>query len=466
MNRLNKQVSNSNNIDSKKNLFALCLSSLTVCIGFGVIMPFFPLYADEILFEFSIFNIPIGIAFQIGVMTSAFMFMRFLLAPSFGGLSDSKGRKPIILVGMTVYAFLLVGYGFANDLLSLTLLRTLQGIASAAVWPVGEALIVDTSSKKTTGRNLGYYMLSMQAGMAAGPFIGAIFYSGLNTIADLTPVMIYRLTFISQGVMGIAATLIVAILVKDPNHSEEIPIVSYFGTAIKDMTSKAINSPKYLIQLFKTKTDYRGLNLYTIYIVAVINGFGNAMVFPIIALFLDDTYLLEPDVIALIIGVVGILALSGNPLGGFLSDKTNRKSVTWISGVLRGVTYLFIGVNWGLFAVIIMFATQRFLWSIFQPSFRAMQSDLVPQEVRGKEFGIVQAFFNLGSTIGPIIGGIVYDTFLGDQFNFWGISYYGVGITFALTGILSIIGSLFLLIFIKTKDHQVESKMSTFNIEN
>ncbi len=465
MNLLNKPVSNSNNIDSKKNLFALCLSSLTVCIGFGVIIPFFPLYADEILFEFSIFNIPVGIAFQIGVTTSAFMFMRFLLAPSFGSLSDSKGRKPIILVGMTVYAFLLVGYSFANDLLSLIFLRILQGMASAAVWPVGEALIVDTSSKETTGRNLGYYMLSMQAGMAAGPFIGAIFYSVLNAMADLTPIMVYRLTFISQGIMGIAATLIVALLVKDPNHSEEIPIISYFGTAIKDMTVKAINSPKYIIQLFKTKTDYRGLNLYTIYIVAVINGFGNAMVFPIIALFLDDTYLLEPDVIALIIGVVGILALSGNPFGGILSDKTDRKSVTWISGVLRGVTYLFIGVNWGLLAVIIMFATQRFLWSIFQPSFRAMQSDLVPQEVRGKEFGIVQAFFNLGSTIGPIIGGILYDAFLNVQYNIGGISYFGVGITFALTGILSIIGSIFLLLFINSKDLQIEPKIAIVDNE-
>ena len=109
-------------------------------------MPFFPLYADEILSEFVIFNATIGIALQIGILTSSFMFMRFLLAPAFGGLSDSSGRKPIILVGMTVYALLLVGYGLAYYLLSLLVLRTLQGLASAAVWPIGEALIVDTST--------------------------------------------------------------------------------------------------------------------------------------------------------------------------------------------------------------------------------------------------------------------------------------------------------------------------------
>lgn len=413
-------------------------------------MPFFPLYADEILSEFAIFNITIGIAFQIGLMTSAFMFMRFLLAPAFGDLSDSSGRKPIILVGMTIYAFLLVGYGLAYDFLSLLLLRTLQGLASAAVWPVGEALIVDTSTKEMTGRNLGYFMLSMQGGMASGPFIGAIFYSALNGIAKMSPELSYRLTFICQGIMGIVATFIVAILVKDPTHSEEIPLVSYFRSAIKEMTSKFFQSPKYLIQAFSTRNSYRNLNLYTIYFVAVINGFGNAMIFPIITLFLDDVYLLNPDYIALIIGIVGLLALSGNPLGGYMSDKTGRKSVTWISGVLRGMTYLFIGFNWGLLAVVLMFAIQRFLWSIYQPSFRAMQSDFVPQEVRGKEFGIVQSLFNLGSTIGPIVGGIIYDALIGVTYDIGGTIYYGVGASFALAGILSIIGSIFLLLFIKT----------------
>jgi DHA1 family multidrug resistance protein-like MFS transporter len=453
----------SESFNSKKNLFALCLSSFTVTLGFGVIMPFFPLYADEILSEFMIFNITIGIALQIGVLTSAFMFMRFLLAPAFGGLSDSSGRKPIILVGMTVYAFLIIGYGLAYDLLSLLVLRTLQGLASAAVWPIGEALIVDTSTQKTAGRNLGYYMMSMQGGMASGPFIGAMFYIALNGIGKLPPELAYRLTFISQGVMGIAAAFIVAILVKDPNHSDDIPILTYFSTAIREMSSKTLHSPKYLVQSFLTKNDYRDFNLYTIYIVAIINGFGNALIFPLITLFLDDIYLLEPDLIAIIIGIVGLLALSGNPLGGYLSDKVGRKSVTWVSGLLRGITYLFIGFNWGLLAVVIIFATQRFLWSIFQPSFRAMQSDFVPEEVRGKEFGTVQSLFNLGSTIGPIIGGAIYDAFLLVEFNIGDIIYYGVGFSFACAGIISVISSFFLLIFIKPKK-QEQTRKKTFSI--
>lgn len=438
------------------NLIALCLASFVVVTGFGVILPFFPLYASEMLFEFNFLGFPIGLAFQIGIMTSAFMFTRFLLAPAYGDLSDVSGRKPIILVGMSLYTFLLFGFGLAFDFLSLLTLRALQGIASAAVWPVGEALIVDTSTKSTTGRNLGYYIMSMQAGMAAGPFIGFIFYAGLNVIVGFPPILSYRLTFICQGVMGLLATVIVALLVNDPRQIEDksSSIVASFVIAIRQMGRKTIQSPKYLITTFSSSEKYRNRSLYTIYLVAVINGFGNAMIFPLIALFLTDYYFLNPEIIALVIGIVGILALSGNPLGGTLSDKLARKHVVWISGLLRGVLYLFLFIQLGLFAVITAFAFQRFLWAIYQPAFRATQSELIPEAVRGKEFGLVQALFNLGSVLGPIIGGALYDQLLGITFTLNGVMFLGVGVTFALAGILGIIGSITFLLFVTSSDYQ------------
>jgi DHA1 family multidrug resistance protein-like MFS transporter len=442
------------------NLIALCLASFVVVTGFGVILPFLPLYAKEILVEFYIpgFPIPIGIAFQIGIMTSAFMLTRFLLAPAYGDLSDISGRKPLILVGMSIYTFLLFGFGLAFDFLSLLTLRALQGIASAAVWPVGEALIVDTSTKTTTGRNLGYYIMSMQAGMAAGPFIGFIFYATLNGLVGFPPLLSYRLTFVCQGVMGLLATIIVALLVKDPRRfeKESQTIISSFMSAIKQMVRKTIQSPKYLITIFSASEVYRNKSLYTIYLVAVINGFGNAMIFPIIALFLDDYYLLDPEIIALVIGIVGILALSGNPLGGILSDKVARKHVVWISGFLRGVVYLFLGIKLGILVAIVIFTLQRFLWAIYQPAFRATQSELIPEAVRGKEFGLVQALFNFGSVLGPIIGGVLYDLLLGISFNIIGLEYIGVGITFAVAGVLGIIGSLTFLLLVTPDSHNVK----------
>jgi MFS family permease len=93
-----------------------------------------------------------------------------------------------------------------------------------------------------------------------------------------------------------------------------------------------------------------------------------------------------------------------------------------------------------------------------------MQSELIPKVVRGKEFGLVQALFNFGSVLGPIIGGAIYDQFLGSTFNLIGVEYLGAGITFVLAGILGIIGSITFLLFVSS-DHQETQKKSNFVTE-
>lgn len=430
----------------KKNLISLSLSSIAITIGFGVIIPFFPLYADEILTTVMIFNIfEVGIALQVGILTSAFMFVRFLLAPSFGDMSDITGRKPIILVGMSIYGVLMILFGFSYDFFTLLLLRALQGLASAAVWPVGEALIVDSSPSDRIGKNLGYYMLSMQAGMALGPFLGFFLYSFYKDLL-LQPIIIsYRLSFFSVGVLGILATVIVAYMVEDPKVSSKTPIKTLYLDTTKSMVNKIARSPSYIVKTFTNGSDssYRDKNLIIIYITAVINGFGNAMIFPLITLFLSDYFLMDVGEISIIIGVIGLISLIGAPIGGYISDHTSKPLTVSASGLIRGFLFLFLGLQGNIIGILILLTGQRFLFAILQPAFRAMQSDYVPEHVRGKEFGIVQALFNLGSVMGPIIGGFLYDIFFMKDITIFGeMKFLGAGVPFAISGILAICAAI------------------------
>ena len=88
-----------------------------------MIIPFFPIYANDILYEFSLFGFTFGIALQIGLITAASKFVQVFLTPAFGELSDDVGRKPLILIGMTLYTILMVGYGLATDFTTLIILR-------------------------------------------------------------------------------------------------------------------------------------------------------------------------------------------------------------------------------------------------------------------------------------------------------------------------------------------------------
>lgn len=445
-----KQASISN-FNANKNLITLCIASFVVTTGFGVIIPFFPIYADDILHSFDLGFMIIGIALQIGILTSAFMVARFFLAPSFGNLSDSAGRKPIILVGMTIYGFLMVGFGLSYDFTSLLILRSLQGVASAAVWPTGEALIADTAPKEKVGTYLGYYMMSMQGGTAVGPFLAFIFFYLFNTTLGLSVDAAYRLSFGSVGILGFLAAFIIAFFVTDPITLQLKPEHQKLGYLFKSafiaMGHAMKSSFSFWIQTIRKKTDYRNQSIYSVYGIAVINGIGFALVFPIIALFLQDSYKLGEGSIALIIGVVGLMALVGGPVGGIMSDRIGRKTVVSITEFLAGITLVLMGLEVSLFVLILLLGLQRFVFAIIQPSFRALQNDLVPPQVRGKEFGLVQASFNLGSVIGPIVGGFLYDLYSRQEFTVLNLDYYGVVVPFAFAAITAFLGG-FLVIFL------------------
>ncbi len=453
-----------NNSLEKNNLIALSLASLSITVGFGVIIPFFPLYVEEILDPIKFLFFDIGIALQVGIFTSTFMLVRFLLAPAFGDMSDVSGRKPIILVGMSIYAVLMILFGFSFDFLSLLFLRALQGLASAAVWPVGEALIVDSSSSKNVGKNLGYYILSMQAGMGLGPFLGFILYEGYNKIFMVSVIQSYRLSFLSVGILGFIAMMIVANMVTDPKTNNGQSMFEQYKHAVHAMFNKMVKSPFYILKTFSVTTakNYRNRSLYTIYAAAVVNGFGNAMIFPLTALLLSDYFFMGVGEISIMMGVIGIVSLVGAPLGGWISDHSSKKLTVSISGVIRGFIGLLFGLQAGIIGILVLLALQRFLFAILQPAFRAMQNDYIPSHVRGKEFGIVQALFNLGSIFGPIIGGWLYDLFFMQTiFLPGGFEFLGAGVSYAAAGLLAIIAAL--LIATQVTIHQelkIEDKVT------
>ncbi len=449
-----------NQVIAKNNLIGLSLASISITIGFGVIIPFFPLYAEEILNPAKFLFLDIGIAFQVGILTSTFMLVRFLLAPAFGDMSDVSGRKPIILVGMSVYALLMVLFGFSFDFFSLFLLRALQGLASAAVWPVGEALIVDSSSSKHVGRNLGYYILSMQAGMALGPFLGFLLYGTFNELLSFPVILSYRFSFFSVGIFGFIAMGIVAYIVQDPKIENKKPILIQYIETFNSMARKIIRSPFYIIRSFSLSTEmnYRSKSLYSIYVAAVVNGFGNAMIFPLTSLLLADYFFMNVGEISLMLGFIGILGLTGAPIGGYISDRSSKKLTVTSSGIVRGIMGLFFGLQTGIIGIFILLGLQRFLFAILQPSFRAMQNDYIPEEVRGKEFGIVQALFNLGSIAGPIVGGWLYDLFfLQSLVPIPGFTFLGAGVSYALAGFLAVLAAILIAIFLTEPDKKIEN---------
>lgn len=458
-------------------MLALGIASFVVNFAFGVIMPFLPFYLGDLDESVSIPHFGVlALGTQLGLMASGFMLARSFLAPTFGQISDNYGRKPVIVVGLIFYGFLSALFGLCATFWMLFATRFMQGVASAAVWPVAEALVVDSAEPDRVGKDLGFFILSMQLGWTISPFVGSAFYGLLHFKMGVDAVWSYRWIFFLMGAVSFLSAALGQLLIVDPKDPDaKFSIGNTWRTAVM-----LIITPFLALRgRRRIRTDDEGnplpeqpnplnlrrllakpTNMKALYVFAAVNGFAFSMIFPLMALVFRDYYSVAPENVGILMGVAGVAALVSNPSGGVLADKYGRMPVLTCVGIIGGISFLFASLKWSLFAfVVVLFITQS-MNGIRMPVFRALQADLIPESRRGEEFGVVQFFFNIGAVAGPIVGGVLYDFYFGDTWVFrigpLDLHFVGLLPIFGLTCVLAV-GSLICLVVVLGLDPQPDA---------
>jgi MFS family permease len=102
----------------------------------------------------------------------AFAMTAVLLRPWAGRISDSRGRKILIIFGGISVALTVVAYAFVDDLVPLVILRCITGIGEAAFYVGVASVINDLAPEARRGEALSYFSLALFGGLAVGPVIG------------------------------------------------------------------------------------------------------------------------------------------------------------------------------------------------------------------------------------------------------------------------------------------------------
>jgi MFS transporter, DHA1 family, multidrug resistance protein len=140
----------------------LFMTMFIVMVGFGVIMPILPFYAENLG----------ATATHLGLLFASYSVVQFFFAPIWGAMSDRVGRKPMILLGLIGFGISFIFFGMANSLWMLFAARILGGVLSAATLPTVMAYIADTTDAKSRGGGLGTLGAAMGMGMIFGPVLG------------------------------------------------------------------------------------------------------------------------------------------------------------------------------------------------------------------------------------------------------------------------------------------------------
>ena len=421
------------------SVIVLSLSALVENLAYALPISYFPNFVQLL---------GASVAY-IGFFTAAFTAANAVLSQRFGGLSDRIGRKKMIQAGLLADVFLGTLTGLVWDWAPLLVIRIFNGIATAAVAAPAEASLVDQVPKERRGEALGFYLTLAMVGFNLGPiFGGSIQYLG-NNVFGFGLEWSYRLPFFVDSLLAFVAFLLVWRGVKETRGEHASDPVA---TQSQD---------------FKLPKNVRS-SLNVLYISSLATGFAVGFIIPVSVLYFGDLFGATSLQIGIILSASGFVGLACNLYAGKLSDRIGRKPIIAFGSLpARLATFAFpFAPDLAYAAGITIF--RSFGHNVAMPANRALNADIIPEQVRGKLFGRLAAFFSFGAILGPILSTWLYEAYRFQSFQVpWlgNLTVRGAGFPFFLSSAIGLFSLFLLLAFVEEPKRQVDRKQKVKSID-
>ena len=104
-----------------------------------------------------------------GLAFGAFGVTALVCRPFAGRLSDTRGRLPLMVAGSGLAGLGMLALPYVDSLAAVVAIRLVQGVAEAAFFVAGFALLADIAPPSRMGEALSYNSLGLYLGIALGP---------------------------------------------------------------------------------------------------------------------------------------------------------------------------------------------------------------------------------------------------------------------------------------------------------
>lgn len=373
---------------ARKVLPVIFLTVLLDLLGFGLVIPITPFYAQE-------FHMP---AWQITLLAATYSIMQYVFMPVWGRLSDRIGRRPVILMSVAVSAMGYLLFGLATSVWMLFATRMMAGFGNANIG-AAQAVIADTTEPHERARGMGMIGAAFGIGFVLGPVVGGV----LSKYSLALP------SFVAAG-LGLLNLILAWFLVPETRDPAQV--------------AQKHEAPKEALAALRRKPQVRRLLLTSL---TVTTGF--AMMEQVTGLFVQHYWRPLSDAMTVVerskankeaaVLATWILAAVGITMvvvqGGLIGRLTRRfgEAPLLRVGTLTvtiGLLIMAIGGTVGIYPLMFVASVVLAAGSALNmPSTTSLLSRNAPAEHQGGLLGVGQARAALGRVAGPTMAGALFE---------------------------------------------------------
>jgi len=375
---------------SRARVGVIFFTVLIDLIGFGIVLPILPYYAQR-------FGAA-GLGY--GAIIGIFSLMQFVATALLGKLSDRTGRRPVLLTTMLVNAVGYTLFAFAGSYWVLFLSRLVSGFGGGNI-SAAQAYIADITSPAERSRGMGFVGAAFGIGFSIGPAIGGFSAHYLGATAPgLVAVALSLANFVS------AYLILPESLAHEHRVRRSLFDLGHIGEAISRPRLRPLMAVWALVPF-----AFAG---YTV----------------VLPLHASRVLGWRERELAILFTIIGVTAAT---VQGYFFGKIVRWS---------GERALVIVGTFGMalsIAVVPLLPTSALLYawtfvlalsnSVFAPAATGLVSVYAGRNEQGTVLGAAQAIGALGRTAGPPVIGTVYDVVNGNT-------------SFALAGAVMVLAGL------------------------
>jgi MFS family permease len=353
-------------------MLVLLLVVFVNLVGFGVLMPILPFYAQA-------FHAP---AWQVTWMFAAFSIGNFFAEPIWGRLSDRIGRRPILLGTIFCSGLGFIGLAFAPTLWIALLIRLLSGLTTGNLSTI-QSYIADITPPRFRAGRIGLLGAAFALGFVAGPALGGFLARPQFGLAG------FRAPLLVAGALSILAALGVAVFVRE---SRQHAASAGAGPTLS-LLAEARRHPVLGRALIVTL-------LYTSAFAAAESTFG---------LWAQSRFGWGPRQLSFTFASVAVTAALAQ---GFLTGRLTRRygeAMMLATGLaIISVTLALQPLGAGMGRSIVLLALTVFGQALALPNISALISRTTSPGRQGAMLGLNMSVGAAARALGPVVGGALF----------------------------------------------------------